>query len=170
MHSDDPADTYVEADVVVRGSRIPPTRERYGPELYQRRLLDAVPGSGWVVFVDDDDEFTRPDALSLIVEAATDPDAMVVWKVERPNRGVRPKAWMDPDLSAGGKLCWENAAFHTKHLQRARDAVTCEHRHGDDWRFWRNLSLPIAWLDEVLVRPQLGDAGKGEGLRRDRSD
>lgn len=98
-------------------------------------------------------------------------DKLPVWKVMRPS-GVRPRQWMDLDLTGGGKLSWPSAAFHTEHLAFAASCITAELGGGDDWKFWHRMNrlLPVAWLDAVLTRPQLpGPAGKGRGRRNDRA-
>jgi len=174
VHSDDPADNYVEADITIRGGRMPIVPKVYwGPELYNARLIRALEGlpPGWVTLIDDDDEYVSNTSISQMVEAAerAGPDTMPVWRIVRPS-GLRPRRWMNPNL-AEAKLSWPSATFHTRHLTFAVSCIGTDPGDGDDWKFWRrmNVRLPVAWVDAVLTRPQLaGPSGKGRGMRRDR--
>lgn len=170
VHSDDPNDSYVEGDIVVRGERQPITGTRYGPEAYMRALLQAVKTHGtpgWVLVMDDDDVYA-PDALTTIASLCGDPDVMPVWKVRRENGRITPATWRGNPSTSSGRLCWENAAFHTKHLDHALNLV--EPRDGNDGQVWAGLAARAIpeWHDAVLAHPQLpGRAGKGKGRRRD---
>lgn len=57
VHSDDSADTYVDADIVIRGEPLPVVpKVSSGPELYNGRLIRALQEleAGWVTMMDDD--------------------------------------------------------------------------------------------------------------------
>jgi len=163
VHSDDPTDAYVEGDIVIRGSRlhIDKTTGVYGVERYQQRLLDAIPGEGWIVFVDDDDQFTSPAALAQIAAVCTDPDTMPVWRVRREHGRVSPAGWGSDTTG----ICWEGAAFHTRHISRA----VIDSHGGADGRFWESLAqlLTVEWHDFAPFEPQ---RSKGYGRRVDLQD
>lgn len=67
VHTDDPRDTYVEGDIVVYGEAYPPHMGAATYNLYNNRLLNAIPGQGWVAFIDDDDEYAAPDVFERLL-------------------------------------------------------------------------------------------------------
>jgi hypothetical protein len=158
----EPGSDYAAADVVVRGARATGGSAPY--ELHQQRLLDAVASMepGWVTFIDDDDEYATRTSLARMLARATDDRVMPVWKVERERGRISPASWCGDLGSFDGRLCWEAAAHHTRHIGLA----TIDANDGADGRYWHQLSqhLQLVWQDEVLTRPQVG---KGCGRRRD---
>ena len=83
VHTDDPRDTYVEGDIIVRGETYGPS---FGPgfyNLYMNRLLKAVPtkAPGWVHFLDDDDRYLEPDSMNWL--AGGNQDVLHVCKTRR---------------------------------------------------------------------------------------
>lgn len=175
VHAENEGAEYATGDVVIRGPRILKNAKRTAPwELYNQRLLDALGRllragdyePGWVVFIDDDDVFTSEKALSRAFLHAVDDNALLVWKVERENGRISPFDWPGNLGTDRGRVCWEGAAHHTAYLGYA----SIDGDGGADGRYWHQLTeiLPIIWVDEVMMRPQLsGRAGKGHGRRRD---
>lgn len=104
VHTDDPRDTYVDADIIIRGeSEIGNVRGNGPYNLYNNRLMQAVPYSGWIHFMDDDDEYVDSDCFEKLLKNA-DPKKLQIGKVQRwPVRGysgdgeaprvVFPKRW-----------------------------------------------------------------------------
>lgn len=181
VHSDDPADQYIEADLIVRGPRLPITKRDWGPDIYNRRLIDALEGlePGWVLMIDDDDTLTSEtsvaDAMSAAHEAGE--DHLVIWKNQRAN-ALKPRVWVPDSLQKRrGRLQWSNGTFHTKHLKTASACFQSDHpvqkpflNRSYDALFWLRMhhALPIHWHDAVLCRQQIaGIAGKGYGRRED---
>ena len=88
VHSDDPRDEYITGDVIVRGTA-------YGPEygngtynLYNNRLLKAIPPvPGWFHFIDDDDEYASPDVIEKLVKNSKK-DHVNIGRVQRWNKTV----------------------------------------------------------------------------------
>lgn len=166
VHSDDPSDTYVEGDVLVRGRRL----GQCGCERYNATLLKAIRGrDGWVVFIDDDDRPVDENVLATIASFCTDPSVMPVWRVRREAGRISPGVWRGDLNTPLGGLCWEAAAFHLSHVDKAIAAIDA--RCGADGRMWAALAkhLAVEWHDQVLFEPQQpGRAGKGYGKRRDK--
>ena len=161
VHQERPS-RYAVADHVITGR--PQSGGTAPYELHQRTLLAAVASMppGWVLFLDDDDEFTTPASVRRMLAHATSPDIMPVWRVERENGRISPTVWRGDLASFDGRLCWEAAAHHTSHIGKA----VIDANDGADGRYWQQMSqhLRVAWVDEVMMRPQ---AGKGKGRRRD---
>jgi hypothetical protein len=158
VHSDDPRDNYIEGDVIIKGTA-------YGPEygngpynLYNNRLLKAIPGgSGWYHFIDDDDEYAAPDVIEKFVNASKR-DHINIARVVRWNGVVFPKDW--------GKQCsYQTECFflHTDHKSKAK---WWAHLGGDhDYSKKLTRILPQNWIDNLTVcRAQ---TGKGHGRRLD---
>ena len=181
VHAEMDAADYAEGNVVVRAPRLPKILNMTAPwELYNQRLLDTL-GSmirgthdaerkyppGWIMFIDDDDMFTSDTAVArALASAHKTNDQLLVWKVERENGRISPFEWPGDLSTDRGRICWEGAAHHTKYIGYSK----IDGDDGGDGRYWRNLArfLPIVWVDEVIMRPQLeGRAGKGHGRRRD---
>jgi hypothetical protein len=168
VHSDDPRDTYVVGDLVVRGSRLRRTPESTAPwETYNLRLLSAVREAGLVgavAFVDDDD-LLFSDGIAARVDAETTPGFVTFWRVLRENGRLSPKVWMGDLGSADGRVCWESGSFHTDDIPAAL-SVGVDDCDGGDGRFWWGMSkvLTPRWVNEVTCFPQVG---KGHGRRKD---
>ena len=167
--------TYAKADAVIHGNHLPRSLGTAPWELHNRTLLEhlatLVRGTqdhepthpeGWITMIDDDDEYTSRDSLSRMLQHATDPSVMPVWRVERENGRLSPATWQGDLASFDGSLCWEAAAHHTRWIGRAK----IDADGGADGRYWQQLSqhLTLVWQDETLTRAQVG---KGKGKRRD---
>lgn len=168
VYSDDPKDSYVNGDVVIHGERLIKNKVNTAPwEVYNLELMKAVKFHGIpgiVTFIDDDDMYTSEHSIATMV-ANTQEDSMTIWKVERENGRISPFKWQADLESDEGRICWEAAAFHTKHLPLAQ-SIGVDKADGGDGRFWAAMSkqLNITWLNEVLTKPQIG---KGHGRRKD---
>jgi hypothetical protein len=168
VHAEADNTRYVRGDIIVIGPRL---RRGTAPwERYQARLLDRLVGEppGWVTFLDDDDEYMHPEALTRIASYCKRRSDLPVWKTLRENGRISPAVFPGDLGSPEGRICWESAAFHTSHLDLARGLVGAD--DGSDGRFWAALAehLTVRWHDDVLTRPQRdGRAGKGHGRRQD---
>lgn len=170
VHTDDPRDEYVEGDIIIRDSA-------YGPEygsgfynLYNNRLLNAIPDApGWYCFLDDDDEYAAPDVIARLVEASK-PDHINVGRVQRRlKKNVRtfPEKW-----KAQKSFQTECFFLHTDYKNRAK---WWPHLGGDHYyskqfttaiRGLKNQSiLPINWIENLVIAKS--QEGKGHGDKLD---
>ena len=92
VHTDDPRDTYVDADIIVQGEAHGPYMGSGSYNLYNNRLLSAIPGDGWVHFIDDDDEYASADVFENLLEGASK-KKLQIGKVCRGGSVVWPKTW-----------------------------------------------------------------------------
>jgi hypothetical protein len=163
VHTDDPGDTYVRGDVVIRAERNPDA----GPghyDLYCNTMLDAIPdGPGWYHFMDDDDMYAGDDVIETLVEHSLKTHINVGRVVRKGAKGdkIVPSRW--------GKMdAFQSECFflHTSHRQRARWWAGGL----GDIHYSKQLTeqLPINWIDGLLIaRTQ---EGKGYGYRLDAGD
>jgi hypothetical protein len=159
VHTDDPRDTYVEGDVIVRGETYGPS---FGPgfyNLYCNRLLKAIPGGkdkeGWVHFLDDDDRYLSPDSMAWL--AGGNRDALHACKTRRV--GVCKHATIFPAQ-------WKKqTTFQTECFavwsSIARKA-TWWGQKGGDHQYTKQITHrhPVIWHDVIATEAQ---AGKGNG-------
>jgi len=130
---------------------------------YMNHMLRAVK-DGLVLFLDDDDEFKKPDALQEIINHIRSEDDLVLWRISGSGRIIPSdenfgKTPVVRDISGISFCC------HIKHL---RDYVSEPYR----WWDYRIISylyekLNPVWIDRVLTGHQLGP---GYGRKKDRED
>lgn len=79
ISKDSEEDDYVEFDVLT----IWPEKNRdRGCNLYFNEMRRWIPQTHpWVIFLDDDDTFTRPDALDIISKNITSENDLILWRV-----------------------------------------------------------------------------------------
>ena len=160
VHTDDPRDTYVEGDIIVKG-------ETYGPSfgsgfynLYNNRLLKAIPNApGWVHFIDDDDEYLGADVMNFL--AGANRTALHVCKTRR--LGVAKHAEIFPQL-------WlKQKTFQTECFSLWSD-IAKKHKwwgeKGGDHNYTQKIThaTPIIWHDVLATQAQ---TGKGHGECKD---
>lgn len=160
VHTDDPRDTYVQGDIIVKGSAY---GNNYGDgtyNLYFNRLLDAIPSEpGWIHFLDDDDEYASDDALERFI-AQSQKDAVNVSRVIRWNEKIFPNHWMKQN-----SFQTECFLIHTDYKKKAK----WWGNKGGDHHYSRQLTrvMPINWIDDLVVcRLQ---ESKGHGKRLDKN-
>ena len=161
VHTDDPRDTYIEGDIIVRGETLGPSFGSGFYNLYQNRLLNAIPGQGWVHFIDDDDEYCAPDSLSFMADA--NKTALHVCKTRRV--GVSKHADIFPPL-------WlKQKTFQTECFV-LWSVIAKQHKwwgeKGGDHHYTSKITrkTPITWHDVIATQAQ---AGKGHGSCLDAS-
>ena len=155
VHTDDPRDTYVDGDIIVKG-------ECYGPSfgdgwynLYNNRLLKAIPDHGWVHFMDDDDEYLAPDVMGFL--DGGNRNAMHVCKTRRV--GVSKNAEIFPPL-------WlKQKTFQTECFALWSDIAKKYNwwgNKGGDHQYTSKITrtVPIKWHDVIATQAQ---SGKGHG-------
>ena len=157
VHTDDPRDTYVEGDIIVRG-------ETYGPSfgagfynLYMNRLLKAVPAKaeGWVHFLDDDDRYLAPDSMNWLADGNR--DVLHVCKTRREgvskHCSIFPQQWKKQQTFQ--TECFALWSPLAKKFQWWGNK-------GGDHQYTRQIThrSPIVWHDVIATEAQ---AGKGHG-------
>jgi len=160
VHTDDPRDTYVEGDIIIRGESLAdiPVKRRGGQyNLYNNRLLDVIPGDGWVHFMDDDDEYAAPDVFERLL-ADADPERVIVGHVKRGGGRLIPQDW-------GTQKSFQTE-IPVMRVEVARSSRWPATKGGD-----HIYNAPIVeqygcqWVDDVLIATSR--EGKGNGLRND---
>lgn len=101
-----------------------PGPESYNHNNFCNQLIDMVT-TGWIVFLDDDDMFTTPNALSIIA-SHIERDRIVLWKYKRPDTLIYPdiKNKLDtPGTIASPSYCIHHnvARYSTWPTQRQGD-------------------------------------------------
>lgn len=159
VHTDDPRDTYVKGDIIVKGKR-QPNKGRGFYNLYNNALLNAIPPKkpGWYIFIDDDDMYRTPDAIARFVKAAK-PDHINVARADRGNGRIWPKYWKNQKV-----FQTECFMLHTKHRKMAK----WPSKKGGDHSYTKQITrkLPINWIEGLIVTK--AQAGKGRGKRLDK--
>jgi len=159
---DNPADTYAHGDVLVKVCRDNTAGARPENAYFNAMRRRVPPSFPYVMFLDDDDEFTSPEAVAAICRYLT-PDRLVLWKVDMGNGLLLPEDnyWGGPPQPA--HISGIGFAFHVQHWH---DWIP---EHFGDYhvahQLYRHLS-PV-WLPHVLTRMQ---ASHGMGQRGDRVD
>jgi len=159
VHTDDPRDTYVTGDIIVKGSSYGANYGNAPYNLYNNRLLSAIPeGEGWYHFIDDDDEYAAPDVIERMVSLAKR-DHVNVCRVVRWNGIVFPKPWK------GNRKTFQTECFFL-HTDHKRKGTWWSHKGGDH-NYSKQLTrvLPCNWIEDLTIcRAQ---EGKGHGNKLD---
>jgi len=155
VHTDDPRDSYVEGDIIIRGEVYPRGYGSAPYNLYQNRLLQAVPHNGWVHFVDDDDCYTKAEAFNFLNGA--NKTKMQVCKVSRWDGKIFPKKWKKQNsFQTECFVLWSGIAKKFKWWAEK----------GGDHYYTRQVTrvTQIDWHDTIICEAQ---NGKGHGKRID---
>jgi hypothetical protein len=162
VHTDDPRDTYVKGNIIIRGETLGPSFGTGFYNLYQNRLLGAIPRQeGWVHFMDDDDEYIGPDALAFLPGA--DRTALHVCKTRRV--GVSKHCQIFPPL-------WKKQKTFQTECFALWSAIAVKYQwwgdKGGDHHYTQQITrkYPIIWHDVLATQSQTGK-GKGERLDAD---
>ena len=112
--------------------------------------LGAKVKSGWVMYLDDDDRFLYPEAVSDIMAEATDEDTMLLWRVKIGDVTVPNDTYFGKEIKAG-QISGIGFAFHSKHLP-----VPWEARRMGDFHVISTLQkkLKLKWIDKFLTGTQ----------------
>ena len=161
VHSDDPRDEYVRGDIVLK---LPAFTREFGTgpyNLYQNRLLDAIPdGPGWYCFIDDDDMYASDDVIERLVKNAKR-DHINVGRVTRWNGVIFPSQW-------GKQKSFQTEIFflHADHKKKAK----WWGNKGGDHHYTKQLTrvLPINWIDNLMIC--VAQEGKGHGKKIDKGN
>lgn len=159
VSTDDPADTYVEGDIVVPVVR----NGRWSWNDYMNKLMAAVPDDGWIMWLDDDDRFTTPHSLAVACEQITSPDDLLIWKMKFPRRLVRtgtiPRSCQWRRTPRRGDIASACVMFHSKWRKLAHwPTRSCADYYAITGLYSK---LRPVWIDAVLTELQ-GMPGRGK--------
>jgi hypothetical protein len=162
VHTDDPNDTYIEGDIIIKGERKQRTKDHKAPyNLYNNVLLQSIPeGPGWYHFVDDDDVYVDPDGIAKVIPQCKE-NCINVFRVRRWDRKVVPQKWQR-------QRSYQTECFilHTKHKNLA---TWWDHLGGDhDYSKKITAKLQINWIENIILCAV--QEGKGYGDRFDFGD
>ncbi len=163
VHSDDPRDTYVDGDIIIKGECLTPAFGRGFYNKYMNRLLEAIPKPhGWVHMIDDDDEYLGADVLNWL--HSQDRKVMHVFKTRRKGMKKGGKPVIFPKH-------WKNQlSFQTECFALWSD-IAKRYRwwsqKGGDHQYTRKITrkgTAIKWHDVLATQAQ---EVKGHGRRQD---
>ena len=159
VHTDDPRDTYVQGDIIIRGHAYHPKTGTAPYNLYNNRLLAAVPRNawGWFHFIDDDDMYHDKNVIANLVKHA-DPEKINVARVKRWGNTVFPRAW-------GRQNSYQTECFFL-HSVHAGLGSWWANKGGDHY-YSRQITakLKINWIEGVYICK--AQDGKGHGRKLD---
>jgi len=119
---------------------------------------------GWVLYLDDDDEFLTPNAIQVIVDNITTNNDMLLWQVKLIARIVPNDDYFgqEPKLF---HITGIGFMFHSSHLYKVH---WLSYKYAD-YHVIKNLynELKPIWIKQVLIATQRTQ-GKGMGLREDK--
>jgi GT2 family glycosyltransferase len=155
---------YAEADVIVPATgeiapEIPDSQQAQRPapyNLYVNDLLAAVQ-DGWVIVLDDDDEFLSRDAVAALEPHFDDPDKLLICKfamgMQNHKRDIIMPRSFGVDLVLNDVSC-SCAVFHSKH----KESALWHGNYSGDYFAYSNLAkkLEIEWIDKVVAGTQYG--------------
>jgi hypothetical protein len=133
VHIDDPrCESYVTADIIVKGEAHGPNCGSAPYNLYNNRLLEAAPKQAWIHFIDDDDYYASPTVFIDLLGSDPKDKLMYIGQARRGDNVVWPKNWkgqksfqtecfcVHGTIAKGGKW-WGNRGgdhYYTKQLSR----------------------------------------------------
>lgn len=152
--SDDPKDDYVEGDEVYH---IEKKKGKYPYNLYFNEVTHLI--DDYVMFLDDDDQFTTTQAAKKILEVI-DEDKIVLWKVKFGGSTIPDKVGETPTFA---NISGIGFAYHKKHW------VDWQDKTGGDFSVISELyqKLEPVWINEVLTGLQRPDGRAGGAKRHD---
>lgn len=162
VHTDDPRDSYVEGDIIVKGETFGPSFGDGFYNLYNNRLLKAIPRTeGWVHFIDDDDIYCAPDSMNWL--EGENRDALHVCKTRR--AGVSKHCEIFPSQ-------WKKQQSFQTECFAVWSTIAKKFewwgQKGGDHHYSKKIARrhPIIWHNVIATEAQCGK-GKGERLDAD---
>jgi len=125
----------------------------YAPWNHYLDIMQETVTGGWIMYLDDDDTFTNEKSLKRIVNACTDENELVIWKVNLKGKWIVPSHSFGNYVKAGD-ISGIGFAYHSKHLP-----VEWGYLSYGDFRVATQLinkGLKPRWIDMVLTKTQTG--------------
>lgn len=161
------ADKYVKAEGITPVMVLPMQKsEQYSfPwNLYLNRLMEEVE-NGWVMFMDDDDQYADSSTFQLISANLPDEKSMLVWRLQFPDgRYVPAIEYLGKTPFTRKQIAMPCFAFHSKWINR----VKFDGNRAGDFRFANQLQefLNVEWLNLPLIKlDNFGNAGNRKDLK-----
>lgn len=158
-HTDDPRDTYVQGDIIVKGQAYHPKTGTAPYNLYNNRLLSVVPRGewAWFHFIDDDDMYHDDKVIENLVKKS-DPYKINVARVKRWGTTVFPRAWKRQNS-------YQTECFflHSVHAGIGNWWAN----KGGDHHYSRQITarLKVNWIENLFICK--AQDGKGHGRKLD---
>jgi glycosyltransferase involved in cell wall biosynthesis len=133
--------------------------------LYLNSLKNQVT-DGWIMFLDDDDCFTKDTAIEEIVSNITSDDDLLLWKVQFPNRVIPEDYLFKFKKIQINHISMIGFMYHKKHDHK----VKFDYFSGGDFYFMNQLYPKIPnqiWINEIYTSIQRTNAMGGMGKQDD---
>lgn len=139
---------------------------RFAPyNLYCNDLLNSV-DKGWIIFLDDDDNFIHNKVLEELVQKiiSFDKDTLFIWQMRYPSGVILPRKNLFNNLITKNNIGSPCFMFHSKY----KDIARWDSFKGSDFRFITKLKQSIpkhVFLNKVYVQiNNFGDFGNKNDL------
>jgi glycosyltransferase involved in cell wall biosynthesis len=162
-----------ETEAYVREAGITPVRverlerkykQTFPWNLYLNLLMDEVE-DGWIMFMDDDDQYSDKTAFQLISAYLENENKILVWRMQFPDgRNVPSKEFWGIRPFTRRQIGMPCFAFHSKWKKYVR----FDGNRAGDYRMANQLQqfLEVEWLNFPLVKlDNFGNAGKRNDLK-----
>lgn len=153
-----------EKATIVEVPKLYRTPEQTFPwNLYLNNLMDRVE-QGWIMFMDDDDQYTNEFTFDRIASHLPDKNSMLVWRLRFPDgRYVPAFEYMYKTPFTRKQIAMPCFAFHSTWKNRVR----FDGQRAGDFRIANKLQefLKVEWCDWPLVQlDNFGNVGKQNDL------
>lgn len=146
-----------------RGTSKVPSGVGYAPHNTYLNDLQQLVSDGWIMFLDDDDCFVRPDALEIITQHIQSDDDLIIWKVDHKKRIIPDgEYWQKPPVYRN--ISMPGFMFHSKYKNQA----IFDDLSWADFKVAETLYKIIPnkiWINQILTGLQ---QGRGRGKRLDK--
>lgn len=134
--------------------------------LYLNELRDKVE-RGWIMYLDDDDEFLVNTAIEELMDIAINEDHMLIWKVKFPNRTIPGDDLFNKKVIAMNHFSMIGFMYHKKYDRFSN----FDYYSAGDFHFVKDLAPNIPnslWVDKVYTGIQRDENMGGFGKRDDK--
>ena len=135
--------------------------------LYLNDLRKEVK-EGWIVYLDDDDQFLENTAIEEIINTVRNEDDLAIWKVKFPDRIIPPQSLFDKKIIALNHFSMIGFMYHKNHDDKAE----FDYFSGGDYFFISQLAPKIpnsVWIDKIYTGIQrnhnMGGFGRKDDLK-----
>ena len=135
-----------EKITIIKGNE---SKTHYHHNTFCNNLIDCV-STGWLMFLDDDDQFTTSNALAIIVPEL-DKNKIILWKYKRPDMIISPD--IEKDLTNPGTIASPTYCIHHKIAAMS----TWPAKRQGDFHYIKPIynNLERVMIDYVLTKYQL---------------